>query len=160
MLERRTFMAAAAGAVLLAAAPRPQGKQAQFGGERLRDAIAGAIRRDLVRRELLRLSDRTAERLRAKGLCGRTVTIKVRFSNFKTITRSRTLEEAVDTSVGVYDTARALYLKLDPDRPRIRLLGVSVSGLATGPPKRQLQVVEGAGVPGAPKWSEVSKAVV
>jgi beta-lactamase class A len=44
MLARRTFMAGAAGAALLAAAPRPQGKQAAFGGERLRDAVAALER--------------------------------------------------------------------------------------------------------------------
>ena len=114
---------------------------------------------DDILREILRLSDRTASRLRSSGLCGRTVTLKVRFSNFKTITRSRTLEEAVDTSAGIYETARGLYLKLDPDRPRIRLLGVAVGGLATGPPKRQLQLVEGAAPATEPKWSDASKAV-
>ena len=97
-----------------------------------------------VLRELLRLSDRTADRLRTKGLCGRTVTIKVRFSNFKTITRSRTLDHEVDTSFELYDVASSLYRKLDPERPRIRLLGVSVSGVAPGPPKRQLDLLEGA----------------
>jgi len=96
-----------------------------------------------VLRELLRLSDRTAGRLRAKGLCGRTVTIKVRFSNFKTITRSRTTEHEVDTPFEIYDVARELYLKLDPERPRIRLLGVSVSGVVPGPPTRQLELLEG-----------------
>lgn len=96
-----------------------------------------------ILRELLRLADRTAGRLRSKGLCGRTVTIKVRFSNFKTITRSRTLEHEVDTPFEIYDIAKDLYLRLDPDRPRIRLLGVSVSGVVPGPPKRQLELLEG-----------------
>ena len=114
---------------------------------------------DLLR-EILRLADRTATRLRTKGLCGRTVTLKVRFSNFKTITRSRTMEEALDTGAEIYEVARDLYLKLDPDRPRIRLLGVSVSGLAPGPPKRQLDLL-GAALdrPVRPKWSEASRAV-
>ena len=98
-----------------------------------------------VLRELLRLSDRTAGRLRAKGLCGRTVTIKVRFSNFKTITRSRTLAHEIDNPFEIYDIVRDLYLKLDPDRPRIRLLGVSVSGVVAGPPARQMELVEGVG---------------
>ena len=109
-----------------------------------------------VLRELLRLSDRTADRLREKGLCGRTVTIKVRFSNFKTITRSRTLEHEVDTSFEIYDLARALYEKLDPDRPRIRLLGVSVSGVVPGPPKRQLDLL--GGTPGSASAERRSKA--
>jgi DNA polymerase-4 len=108
-----------------------------------------------ILRELLRLSDRTADRLRAKGLCGRTVTIKVRFSNFSTITRSRTLTAEVNTTAEIYEVARLLYLKVDPDRPRIRLLGVSVSGLATGPPLRQLGLLE----TGRPGWQEASSAI-
>jgi DNA polymerase-4 len=108
-----------------------------------------------ILKELLRLADRTAGRLRAKGLCGRTVTLKVRFSNFSTITRSRTLEAEVNTTAELYEVARALYLKLDPNRPRIRLLGVSVGGLASGAPRRQLGLMEkqGAG------WQEASDAI-
>ena len=90
-----------------------------------------------VRRELLRLSDRTASRLRAKGLCGRTVTLKLRWSNFQTITRSRSLPEEVDTAAEIYEVVRALFEKLAPERFRIRLLGVSLTALAVGPPARQ-----------------------
>jgi DNA polymerase IV len=111
-------------------------------------------------REILRLADRTAARLRAKGLCGRTITLKVRFSNFKTITRSRTLEEAVDTGAEIYEAARDLYLKLDPERPRIRLLGVAMSGLVPGPPRRQLDLL-GAATKGSsrPQWEDATKAM-
>jgi DNA polymerase-4 len=104
-----------------------------------------------ILREILRLSDRTAGRLRAKGLCGRTVTLKVRFSNFSTITRSKTMGTEIDAAAEIYDIARALYLKLDPERPRIRLLGVAVTGLASGPARRQLDLltIKRAGVPEA-----------
>ena len=110
---------------------------------------------DDILREILRLSDRTATRLRAKALCGRTVTLKVRFSNFSTITRSKTMDAELDAASEIYDIARALYQKLDPDRPRIRLLGVAVTGLAQGPAKRQLDLLEiqRAG------WPEASDAV-
>ena len=90
-----------------------------------------------VLRELLRLSDRTASRLREKGLCGRTVTLKLRWSNFQTLTRSRTLEEEVDTAAEIYEVVRALFEKLAPERFRIRLLGVSMGTLSAGPPARQ-----------------------
>ena len=109
-----------------------------------------------IMREVLRLSDRTATRVRSKGLCGRTVTLKIRFSNFKTITRSQTLEAAVDTGPEIYAIARALYDRLGPERPRIRLLGVSMSGLAPGPPQRQLDLLVGAKVP---RWAEVTGAI-
>jgi DNA polymerase-4 len=110
---------------------------------------------DEILREILRLSDRTADRLRSKGACGRTVTLKVRFSNFKTITRSRTLGADVNTTSEIYDVCRDLYLKLDPDRPRIRLLGVSVAGLTAGPPLRQMGLME----TGKPGWQEASDAI-
>ena len=109
-----------------------------------------------ILREMLRLCDRTATRLRSKGLSGRTVTVKIRWSNFKTITRSRTLETAVDTAPEIYAVARSVYERLDPERPRIRLIGVSVSGLAAGPPQRQLDLLTASGRPG---WSEASAAI-
>lgn len=97
---------------------------------------------DEILREILRLSDRTASRLRAKGMCGRTVTLKVRYSNFSTITRSHTSGAELDTPAEIYAQAKALYLKLDPDRPRIRLLGVTMSGLAPGPARHQLGLLD------------------
>ena len=113
---------------------------------------------EVVMKELLRLADRTAMRLRSKGLCGRTVTIKVRFSNFKTITRSRTLPVEIDTPFEIYETARELYRKLDPSRPRIRLLGVSISGVVPGPPRRQLDLISAQG-PSTERWDQAAKAI-
>jgi DNA polymerase IV len=109
-----------------------------------------------ILREMLRLCDRTATRLRSRGVCGRTVTLKIRWSNFKTITRSRTLDAALDTGPELYGVARSLYQRLDPDRPRIRLIGVSVSGLAPGPPQRQLDLLT---VSAGPRWREASAAI-
>jgi len=111
---------------------------------------------EVVLREILRLADRTAGRLRAKGLCGRTVTLKVRFSNFVTITRSRTLPEEVDATADLYGVGKTAYLKLNPARPRIRLLGMSVSGLAPGPPARQLDLLS---EPTGRARREASKAI-
>ncbi|MDQ1706711.1 MAG: polymerase [Frankiaceae bacterium] len=83
----------------------------------------------IVLRELLRLSERTAARLRAADSMGRTVAVKVRFADFTTITRSRTLREPTDVARVVYDTARGLYEALGLQRARIRLVGVRVEGL-------------------------------
>jgi DNA polymerase-4 len=83
----------------------------------------------VVRRELLRLSERTAARLRAQGLVGRTVAVKIRFADFTTITRSRTLAEATDVARVVYDTALSLYEALGLERARLRLVGVRVEQL-------------------------------
>jgi DNA polymerase-4 len=84
----------------------------------------------VIQRELLRLSEGVAARLRAAGYVGRTVSLKVRFADFTTISRSRTLREATDVGQEVYATARALYLALGLQRARIRLVGVRVEGLA------------------------------
>jgi len=84
---------------------------------------------EIVRRELLRLSERTAARLRAAGQVGRTVSIKVRFADFTTITRSKTLREATDVGRVVYDTALGLYDALGLERARLRLVGVRVEQL-------------------------------
>jgi DNA polymerase-4 len=83
----------------------------------------------VVRRELLRLSERTAARLRAQGMVGRTVALKIRFADFTTITRSRTLPEATDVARIVYDTASTLYDALGLERARLRLVGVRVEQL-------------------------------
>jgi DNA polymerase-4 len=112
--------------------------------------------RSEILREVLRLSERTASRLRNKGLCGRTVTLKVRWANFKTISRSRTLDHEVNTTAEIYEVAKAAFEGLDPDRPRIRLLGVTVTGLATGPPRRQLELSRTGSRPG---WDEASEAI-
>lgn len=114
-----------------------------------------------VLKEILRMADRTAGRLRAKDLCGRTVTLKVRFANFRTITRSRTFPEELDNSPEIYAAAKQLFEKvaavekIGHSGARVRLIGVSVSGLAPGPPRRQLDLLGGSPA----GWPEVSGAV-
>jgi DNA polymerase-4 len=84
---------------------------------------------DVIRRELLRLAEKVAARLRHQGWRGRTVSIKVRFADFTTITRARTLRDPTDVGQEVYATARALYEALGLQRARLRLVGVRVEGL-------------------------------
>jgi DNA polymerase-4 len=96
-----------------------------------------------VHRELLRLSERTAGRLRAAGLAGRTVSLKVRFADFSTITRARTLADPTDVGQQIYAVARELYDALGLERARIRLVGVRVEGLVpVGTSTRQLALGE------------------
>ena len=83
----------------------------------------------VVRRELLRLAERTAARARAAGLVGRTVSVKIRFADFTTITRAKTLPEATDVGRVVYETAAGLYDALGLERARLRLVGVRLEGL-------------------------------
>jgi DNA polymerase-4 len=82
-----------------------------------------------IHRQLLKLSDRTATRVRAAGLVGRTISIKVRFSDFTTITRSKTLRDPTDVSRDIYANARALFDGLGLQRARLRLVGVRMTGL-------------------------------
>ncbi len=85
---------------------------------------------EVIRRELLRLSDRTARALRSAGCVTKTVTVKLRLASFKTITRSRTLPEPTDVARVIYGAACALYEGSGLDsRARLRLVGVRASGL-------------------------------
>jgi len=84
---------------------------------------------EVVHRELLRLSERVATRLRQQGYRGRTVSIKVRFADFTTITRARTLRDPTDVGREVYGTAKSLFDALGLQRARLRLVGVRVEGL-------------------------------
>jgi DNA polymerase IV len=85
---------------------------------------------EVIRRELLRLSERTARGLRAGGSVARTVVVKLRLANFATITRSRTLPEPTDVARKIYVTACELYAAsgLGP-RARMRLVGVRATAL-------------------------------
>jgi DNA polymerase-4 len=109
----------------------------------------------IVLRELLRLSERVAARMRATGTVGRTVVIKVRFADFTTITRSRTLREPTDVAREVYATARRTFTGLGLDRARLRLIGVRVEGLTDAATShRQLTLDE------RPQgWREAERAV-
>lgn len=96
----------------------------------------------VIYRELLRLTERTAARLRTAGQLGRTVSIKVRFADFSTVTRSRTLADPTDVARTVYATACALYAALGLDQTPVRLVGVRVEGLVGTDAPRQLRIDE------------------
>lgn len=108
---------------------------------------------DDLRREIVRMADAVAGRLRKSGLAGRTVNLKVRFHDFSTITRSQTLPAVVDTAPDIGRTAAALLSHIDAT-PGVRLLGVSVSNLSTGA-SRQLSL-DDLDVTG---WADASKAI-
>jgi len=84
-----------------------------------------------IRRELLRLADRTARGLRTSGYVARTISVKLRRADFKTFTRSRTLPEATDVAQKIYATACELYAASGlADGVLLRLVGVRASGLS------------------------------
>jgi DNA polymerase-4 len=80
-------------------------------------------------RHLVRLAERTAGRLRKAGRAGRTVQLKLRYADFRTITRSRTLAQPTDLAAEISATAHQLLARV-PIGPGVRLLGVSVQQLA------------------------------
>jgi DNA polymerase-4 len=108
---------------------------------------------DALQREAVRMADAVAHRLRIHHLSGRTVTIKVRFHDFRTITRSVTLPTAVDTGPAIARAAKDLLDHVDP-ASGVRLLGVSVSNLVDdGARQLSLEEVE------HPGWDDASRAV-
>ncbi|MGY9073531.1 MAG: DNA polymerase IV [Acidimicrobiales bacterium] len=98
--------------------------------------------RELLERELVRLADAVATRLRGSMVVARTVSVKVKFADFKLITRSVTLDAGVDTGPALYRLARGLLANV-PVENGVRLLGLSTSGLGgDGPAQLTLDMTE------------------
>jgi DNA polymerase-4 len=116
--------------------------------------------RGQLARELLRLAARVAGRARHAGKVGRVVAITVRFSDFTTVSRSRTLREPTDVTQEVYAAAVALLdvllARLGPRRLAVRLVGVRLEGLQRRRPELGRQLAFGERDPG---WPEVDRAV-
>jgi DNA polymerase-4 len=77
-----------------------------------------------VSRELLRLSAEVGQRLRERQWVARTIGIKIRFADFRTVTRAHTVADWVDSTAMLHEIALDLYRGLRLDQPRIRLVGV------------------------------------
>ena len=95
---------------------------------------------EVLRAWLLELTEQVARRLRRHGMSGRTVQLKVRFADFRTITRSQTLPEPTHVTLELWQAAaEMLDARLPADLPPVRLLGMGVSGLdASARIQRQL----------------------
>jgi len=88
----------------------------------------------VLRAWLMDLSEQVAYRLRQQNLYGRTVQIKLRFADFKTITRSHSLSEPTQLTQDIWQTAvNLLNDYLQKHKPAVRLLGVGISGLTDQP---------------------------
>lgn len=109
--------------------------------------------KEAVEGELLRHADRLAARLRAAGVAGRTVTIKIRFADFTTITRSEKLESSTDVARDVYRSARDLLGNVALAGRPIRLVGVGMTSLTAASAPRQLAVDRPA------RWDDLAEAV-
>lgn len=82
---------------------------------------------DDMRDELLKITKTVYNRLLKNGLKGRTVTLKIKYHDFRTVTRSHSFAEGTDDRNIIYKTACDLLLATDPENARIRLLGISLS---------------------------------
>ncbi|OHB80718.1 MAG: DNA polymerase IV [Planctomycetes bacterium RBG_16_64_10] len=86
--------------------------------------------REAMRAWLLELSEQVGCRLRRHRLKGRTVHLKVRFEDFHTITRAKTLPQATNVTQEIWQTAAQIFAeRLPARRLHVRLLGVGMSGL-------------------------------
>ncbi|NNC92011.1 MAG: DNA polymerase IV [Acidimicrobiia bacterium] len=107
---------------------------------------------DVIESELLRQCERVASRLRRAGLAGRTVSLKVRYADFTTVSRSHSFDSSVDVAHDLFVAARQLMERVDRTRA-VRLLGVGISSLEPAGAPRQL----GLDRPAA--WDDVAAAV-
>lgn len=87
---------------------------------------------EIILREFLRLTEKATARMRSKDMSARTISIKVRFADFKTISRSKTFALPMSGTKEVFEVAKSLFISLKLDRARIRLVGVGLEGLMDG----------------------------
>ena len=108
--------------------------------------------KELVESALLAHAQRLSGRLRRSGLAARTLSIKVRYDDFETITRSHTTQSGLDGSREVYREGLSLLQQVDLTRP-IRLLGLGGSNLEDAAVARQLRMED------SEEWNRVEDAV-
>jgi len=107
-----------------------------------------------ILKEFLRLTEKSADRMRAKGLATNTISIKVRFADFKTISRSRTLDLPTTGTQEIFEVAKSLYLGLELDRVLVRLVGVSLDSLVENDDVTQMVLGERTS-----SWQQADRAI-
>ena len=107
-----------------------------------------------ILKEFLRLTERGVERMREKGFATNTISIKVRFADFKTISRSKTVDLPITGTQEIFEIVKNLYLSLNLDRVLIRLVGISLDSLVEDEDVKQLTLGERA-----TGWRQADKAI-
>lgn len=107
-----------------------------------------------ILKEFLRLTERSVERMREKGFAAGTISIKVRFTDFKTISRSKTVDLPKTGTQEIFEVVKNLYLALNLENVLIRLVGVSLDSLVED--EEINQMVLGQRTSG---WQQADKAV-
>ena len=105
--------------------------------------------------EILRMADRTAGRMRAQEMVGKTVTLSVRFADFTSITRTGTLKAYTDRTNDIYAEALRLFERLRLQRARIRRVGVRVEKLVPKASTYQQPALDDP----ARGWGEAEEAI-
>ena len=105
-----------------------------------------------MERELLAHADKLSSRLRRARYAASTITVKVRYPDFTTVSRSHTFAAPVSTSAEIFDVARRLLGRTAAHRLGVRLLGIGGEGLVGADEPRQLALGDGA-------WEEIDEAV-
>ena len=111
-----------------------------------------------VSRELLQLCVEVGQRLRARGWVAKTVGIKIRFADFRTVTRVRTVADWVDSTAELHGIALELYRALHLDRPRIRLVGVKAEHFRDAAETARQPTLDEAGRPSSSGVDRVADA--
>ena len=91
-------------------------------------------------KQILALAMKTSKRMRSEGVAGKTLTLKVKYSDFKQVTRSLTLDRHTNDGMDIYLTAKGLLKKTETGSRPVRLLGISMSGFYDGDIKSQLSL--------------------
>lgn len=93
-----------------------------------------------LKKTLRQLAEETGQRARQASLRGRTVSIKLRWADFTTLTRQMTLAQPVDSDAAIYSAAERLFDHVWSAGRPVRLLGVGLSGFDSAPELRQLSL--------------------
>ncbi|TAL30736.1 MAG: DNA polymerase IV [Spirochaetes bacterium] len=98
----------------------------------------------LIEHTLTHLADTLSRRMRRDGLRCKTISLKIRVEGFKTYTRSRTLDAAIDDTRTILDTALGHFRNFDREGRKVRLVGIAITGLREPGPEsaRQLTLFE------------------
>jgi DNA polymerase-4 len=110
-----------------------------------------------ILRTLRKLSENVGKRLRRANKCGKTIKIKLRWSDFSTITRQLTLDNPTDQDLSIINAAENLFDQSWYEGKAVRLIGVGVSGFV--PPIRQLTLWDGLSGHGIAKDNKLQNAI-
>ena len=91
---------------------------------------------EILLQEFLRLTEKATARLRESGLFAKTISIKVRYADFTTINRSKTLPLAINTAHDTYEVVKGLYIALKIEGARLRLIGVALENFSEDAPEQ------------------------